>query len=182
MSRIKPYPSPRLRPSDFIQFRDDLELLLTVFTAQELASRMGKDKGNFSKKLNGVEPITLRFLTDFYQTLDPLIARARQGARAHEILEELAEPSKEESAVVIKLQVKVVDLAAGVQEMRQEIVELKTGTDEMRVELYEVRTGLQQEKAVLAEQEAALAEHAAAIRRLEEAVFGPQGPELALSA
>jgi len=175
MPHIKAYPSPRLRPSDFIQFRDDLELLLAVCTAQELANRMGKDKGNFSKKMNGIEPITLRFLIDFYEKLDPLITWVKQGATAHEIAEEMAEPSKEGSSILIKFQVKLVDVAAGVEEVRKEIIELKTGADEMRVELREVRTTLEQE-------EAALAEHQAAIRRLEAAVFGSQGPEWAISA
>lgn len=175
MHQIKPFPSPRLRPSDFIQFRDDLELLLSVCTAQELANRMGKDKGNFSKKLNGIEPITLRFLVDFYAKLDPLITWVKQGATAQEIAEERAEPSKEESSILIKFQVKLIDVAAGVEEVRKEIIELKSGADEMRVELREVRTTLEQE-------EAALADHEVAIRRLEVAVFGPHGPEWAISA
>lgn len=175
MPHIKPYPSPRLRPADFIRFRDDLELLLTVFAARELANWMGKDKGNFSKKINGVEPVTPRFLADFYHTLGPAITRIKQGAAGYEVEEEMAGPSPEESTTLIKYQVKLVELAAGVEEMREEIIELKAGAGEMRVELREVRS-------LLLEQGSTLAEHTAAIRRLEAAVFGPRGPEGALSA
>ncbi|HVU97970.1 MAG TPA: hypothetical protein VHE34_22255 [Puia sp.] len=175
MSPIKPYPSPRVRPADFIKFRDDLALLLTVFTARELARWMGKDKGNFSKKINGVEPITPKFLNDFYRELGPAIARIKQGAAGYEVTEEMAEPSKEESAVLIRYQVKLVELMAGVEEMREEILELKVGGDNMRVELREIKTVLQQQGATLAE-------HTAAIHRLEAAVFGPKGTELPQSA
>jgi len=175
MSPIKPYPSPRVRPADFIQFRDDLKLLLTVFTARELANWMGKDKGNFSKKINGVEPITPKFLGDFYRELGPAITRIKQGAAGHEVAEEMAEPSKEQSAIVIRYQVKLHKLEEGVEEIREEILELKVGAGNMRVELREVRTVLQQQGSTLAE-------HGAAIRRLEEAVFGPKGTKLAQSA
>ena len=192
MSHIKAYPSPALRPADFIKFRDDLELLLTVCAAGELAKWMGKDKGNFSKKLNGVEPITSRFLGDFYRKLGPAIGRARQGAAGYELAEEMTEHSPEESAALIKYQVRVTDLAAGVDGMREEILELKNGAGEMRVELREVETVLKQhgsalaahksiltgQAATLAEQETTLSEQNAAIRRLEEAVFGPLKPEI----
>jgi hypothetical protein len=175
MSPIKPYPSPRLRPSDFIRFRDDLALLLTVCTAQDLANWMGKDKGNVSKKLNGVEPITQKFLADFYQTLSPAIARIKQGAAGHEVESEMAKPTKEESAVLIRYQVKVVELSKGVEEMREELLELKAGAGEIRIELREVRT-------ILQKQEGTLADHTAAIRRLEAAIFGPKEPGTARSA
>ncbi len=153
MSESKPFAGRQLRPADFIKFKADLELLLTVFTAQTLANWMGKDKGNFSKRLNGIDPITAKFLAEFYRKLGPVINRIKQGAASFEVEDEMTKQPAEETPFI---------------KYRVEIVELQTGAGELRVKIHEMSN--------------VLAEHDNAIKRLEAAVFGPEGPQKALTA
>ena len=153
MSESKAFAGSKLRPADFIKFKADLELLLTVFTAQTLANWMGKDKGNFSKRLNGIDPITTKFLAEFYRKLGPVIHRIKQGAASFEVEDEMVEQPKEETPYI---------------KYRVDIVDLQTGAGEFRIKIHEMSNVLE--------------EHDIAIKRLEAAVFGPEGPQKALSA
>lgn len=155
MSIAKAFASSRLRRVEFEKFKADLELLLTVFTSQMLARWMGKDKGNFSKRVNGVRPVTAEFLGDFYRNLEPVIARVRQGATRYQIEKEMDVRPKEEADSLIRIRV--------------EIFELRGGMSQVRVILDEHDVAIRKHDTTINEQDVA-------IKQLQEAVFGPKGP------
>jgi hypothetical protein len=127
MSELKAFAGGRLRQADFEQWKADLELLLTVFTAQTLAKWMEKDKGNFSRKINGQEAVTPRFLRDFYGKLEPVIARIKQGATAHQVEEEMATEPEAEKKPYIKVWVEIGMIKAVLEKHEAEIRELQAG-------------------------------------------------------
>jgi transcriptional regulator with XRE-family HTH domain len=57
--------SKEARKSRIAEFRSDRDLL--EYPDTQIAARMGMDKGNYSKYINGHQKITLYFLTLFYQ-------------------------------------------------------------------------------------------------------------------
>lgn len=90
MAEKKPFPGPHLRKEDFEKFEGDLALLLSAFRPELLGKWMGKDAGNFSKKVNGVQGITSNFLRDFYSKLGSVIAKLQKGVAAYQIEMEMS--------------------------------------------------------------------------------------------
>ena len=158
MSEGKAFPDERLQKAEFEKFMDDLKLLKNVFPAQKLAAWMKKDRGNLSKKINGVEPITPKFLRDFYRRLDRAIRLLKQGVPPHEVEREMDGLPEEEAGTFIQLQLTFYDLDLKVKVIQREMVEIRTDADQDRGEMVEVKI--------------TLADHAAMIKALQTAVFG----------
>lgn len=85
MPGLKIHASTTVRHADFEKFAKDLELFLEAFTPQLLANWMKKDKGNLSKKLNGLEPITRNDIRDFYGSVSSVISKLKKGMEAYQI-------------------------------------------------------------------------------------------------
>lgn len=85
MSELIIRPHGNIRKLELDQFTSDLQLLLEAFCPSQLAQWMGRDKGNLSKKLNGIEPITAKDLVDFYGTVSSVVAKLRMGVSAYRI-------------------------------------------------------------------------------------------------
>lgn len=157
MSRVNAFPSSRLRRIEFEKFKADLELLLAVFTSQMLAKWMAKDKGNFSKRINGARPVTAEFLRDFYSSLELVIARVRQGASRYQIEQEMAIRPKEEADSLIKLRVELFELKGGVGQLKVILDEQARAIGEQALEIQRHSTKINIQEV--------------AIKRLEEAGF-----------
>ena len=102
MPELPIFAGKRLRKEDFEQFKKDLELLLESFSPGQLAAWMRKDRRNFSRKLNGIEAITPKFLLNFRRALNPVIDRLRRGVPAYQVIIELetgGEVAEEQSGV-----------------------------------------------------------------------------------
>ena len=96
MPDLKFRPAKNVRHSDFETFAKDLELFLEAFTPQLLANWMGKDKGNLSKKLNGLEPITRNDIRDFYGCVSSVVTKLKKGMEAYQIELEMTAGTAEE--------------------------------------------------------------------------------------
>jgi transcriptional regulator with XRE-family HTH domain len=75
------------------EFRSDRDLL--EYTDTHIARRMGIDKGNYSKYINGHQPITQYFLSLFYQAFgdelsDIKLATGARNPTIEERFDELA--------------------------------------------------------------------------------------------
>jgi len=69
------------------EFRSDRDLL--DYSDTQIAARMGIDKGNYSKYINGRQRITRYFLTLFYQAFgDELSAIKLAGKKGNPTIEE----------------------------------------------------------------------------------------------
>ncbi|HVU96817.1 MAG TPA: hypothetical protein VHE34_16425 [Puia sp.] len=89
MSKLNIRPGRNVRKSEFEQFTLDLQLFLNAFCAAQLARWMGRDKGNLSKKLNGIEPITTKDLVDFYGTASSVITKLEKGVPVFQIEQDM---------------------------------------------------------------------------------------------
>lgn len=92
MSKLNIRPGRNVRKPEFEQFTLDLQLFLNAFCAAQLARWMGRDKGNLSKKLNGIEPITAKDLVDFYGTVSSIISKLKSGVQPFQIEQDMAFP------------------------------------------------------------------------------------------
>jgi DNA polymerase III delta prime subunit len=96
MPGLKIHASSTVRRADFEKFAKDLELFLEAFTPQLLANWMKKDKGNLSKKLNGLEAITRNDIRDFYGSVSSVLTKLRKGMEAYQIELEMSRVEAEE--------------------------------------------------------------------------------------
>jgi hypothetical protein len=80
----------------FDQFGKDLGRLLDAFMAQLLAKWMGRDPGNFNKKINGIEPITRNDVKDFYRCLSSVIAKLEKNVEPYQIELEMESTAENE--------------------------------------------------------------------------------------
>ena len=175
MAELKAFAESRLRPADFEKFKADLELLLGTFTAQMLANWMGKDKGHLSKKINGIEPVTAKFISDFYRSLDPVISRIRQGAAPHEVEAEMSIRPRESEETIVRLKVTIYDMERAIKVVNIEVVKIQGVLEELQAEVRSVREvadGVQEEVGGI---RMTLREHDAAIRALQAVIFGGSG-------
>ena len=89
MSELNVHPGRNVRKQEFDRFTSDLQLFLEAFSLSHLAQWMARDKGNLSKKLTGIEPITAKDLVDFYGTLSSVIIKLRKGVPAYIIEQDM---------------------------------------------------------------------------------------------
>lgn len=89
MSKLNIRPGRNVRKPEFDQFTLDLQLFLSAFCAAQLARWMGRDKGNLSKKLNGIEPITAKDLVDFYETVSSVVTKLEKGVPVFQIEQDM---------------------------------------------------------------------------------------------
>lgn len=66
MGEINPISAKGIDPKLFKQFRDDLELVLTWETQENIGSRMGILRSNINRYIKGYLPVTKGFLKKFY--------------------------------------------------------------------------------------------------------------------
>jgi|ERR1700722_6218737 len=129
MEELSVVAGKNLDPKDFELFKSDLSLLLSGFSSKELVAEMGKNKSNFSNRINGKVPISKQFLTTFYEKLGPWITGRRAGKSPIEIKTELAtlainktnkaeEPPRGTTLVDIMTLLKSVD--ASIKESKRE--------------------------------------------------------------
>lgn len=85
MPELKIRPASHIPTLEFCEFTRDVAAFLEAFTPELLAKWMGKDAGNISKKLNGIEPITRKYLIDFYRTIGPILVKLKAGLPAYQI-------------------------------------------------------------------------------------------------
>jgi hypothetical protein len=85
MSEINLKRSRNLRKEDFEKYERDIKTFLKAFSPQVLANWLKKDKGNVSRKLNGIESITSNDLADFYSKLGSAITKLQNGVPPYQI-------------------------------------------------------------------------------------------------
>lgn len=158
MSERKAFADGRLEPAEFERFEENLRILLKAFPARKLAKWMGKDRGNLSKKINGIEPITSKFLGDFYGRLHEAIRLLKRGMPPHEVENIMDGQPEEEPGTFVQLQLAFRDAELKITVIQREVVEIKEELTEDRQEMEDVQIVLR--------------EHEAAIKALQARVFG----------
>jgi len=144
MPELKIRPATNVRFEDFQKFAKDLELFLKAFTPQLLAEWIKKDKGNLSKKLNGIEPITRNDIRDFYTGVSSVMEKLKNGIHAFQIELEMSADEPEEHK--------------------------KNLWEEIRL----MKATLQEQNTTLQEQSLVLRDHSITLRELISSIRGPQ--------
>jgi hypothetical protein len=85
MAKLQLRRNDDLDEADFNRLEEDLKFLLKTFKRTKLREWMGQDKGNFSKRLSGILPITQHFYLTFYENLNLPITWRKEGISREEI-------------------------------------------------------------------------------------------------
>jgi hypothetical protein len=160
MPEVNAIPKKGVSISQFLSFKADLEYLLKQFPAQKLAEWMKMDKGNLSRKINGVDKTTNRFIGNFNEVMEYPLLLLHQGKTAPQVEEEMerrleAGPKKPERSRFTVFDQAVGKVVEGMLDIRTMVLELE---EKNEMEIGGIKVVLQK--------------HGVEIEELKEAVFG----------
>jgi len=159
MPEVNALPKKGVSISRFLSFKADLEFLLKHFPAQKLAEWMKMDKGNLSRKINGVDKTTDRFIGNFNEVMEYPVLLLHQGKTTREVEEEMerrlkAGPKNPERSRVAVFDQAVEKVVEGMLDIRTMVLQLEEKTE---MEIGGIKVVLQR--------------HGDDIERLQAAVF-----------
>jgi hypothetical protein len=130
MPEVNAIPKKGVRISDFLSMKVDLEFLLKQFPAQKLAEWLSMDKGNLSRKINGVDKITDRFIHNFNKIMEYPILLLHQGKTPQEVEDQMDLRLKKETPDAGKMRFSLFEQSVGkvldgVLEMRDMVLEVQ---------------------------------------------------------
>lgn len=188
MPELNVIPKKGVSISDFLNFKADLEFLLKCFPAQKLADWLKMDKGNLSKKINGKEQVTDRFIQSFNEVMEYPVLLLHQGKSPQEVEDEMERRLREGAPNPEKVRVSVFDQAIvkvveGMLDIQAKVLEVEEKSEKeirgMRAMVLAVEDRNEKNEREIGGIKVVLREYDIALKELKEVVFRPGRPQKA---